>query len=146
MQTYTPLWLRRRAQVLNPHNPRHEQIGMIVTEPERQCVVVRWPDGMQTEHGLVTLRVLPEDAVGAADIEETTDDLDHGAQPMIYDAATQTHRGTLTGVGTWTFRPIRSRASSNRPGAEVYDYATQTWKPLDIEETTDPDSATQDQE
>ena len=31
-------------------------------------------------------------------------------------------------------------------GAEVYDYATQTWKPLDIEETTDPDSATQDQE
>lgn len=34
--------------------------------------------------------------------------------------------------------------TSEKPGAEVYDYATQMWEPMDIEDTTDPDSETGD--
>lgn len=36
--------------------------------------------------------------------------------------------------------------TSEKPSASIFDPITQTWKPMDIEDTTDPDSEQQDGE
>ena len=73
MQTYTPLWLRRRAQLINPRHERHEQVGTIVTDPnELGYVFIRWPDGSHDQQMVSGVRVLPDEPI----FIEPTDDPD----------------------------------------------------------------------
>lgn len=67
MKASISLWVGRRAVVINPHTKHNEQVGVVVSEPARGGVFLRWPDNTHSWHGLGTLRMLPAD-------EEATDD------------------------------------------------------------------------
>ena len=75
MQSNTPLWIGRIATVNNPRDAHFGDLGVVVTDPSRDCIFLRWPDGTHSEHGIGTVRmprVLPD---APPDIEPT-DDLD----------------------------------------------------------------------
>lgn len=52
-------WIGHFAKVVNPHNERNGQIGTILSAPDRHgCVYVRWPDGIHSQHGVLSLQIV----------------------------------------------------------------------------------------